>query len=84
MARAAKEAARVLLVNAGVQVGDESAAKKRAVKVACGTQNKAPEPKLRGPTRPQGYIRPVVLMVLIVAQSRYSIPSPPNHRQPRR
>jgi AcrR family transcriptional regulator len=30
MARAAKEAARVLLVNAGVQVGDESAAKKRA------------------------------------------------------
>jgi AcrR family transcriptional regulator len=31
MARAAKEAARVLLVNAGVEVGGESAAKKRAV-----------------------------------------------------
>jgi DNA-binding NtrC family response regulator len=31
MARAAKEAARVLLVNAGVQIGGESGARKRAV-----------------------------------------------------
>jgi AcrR family transcriptional regulator len=31
MARAAKEAARVLLVNAGIEIGGESAAKKRAV-----------------------------------------------------
>jgi len=31
MARASKEAARVLLKNAGVEIGGESAAKKRAV-----------------------------------------------------